>query len=125
MVAASNPLEEIGMKTIAVRLSPETHDLLVLVAQLDGSTLIDQIRQAIEAHLERKAAAGDLAEKAQAALEEIDREATARKAALEVLMSPPAKPTPTKRGRGVSQSEATEQTLGFAPTTTRRRGASK
>ena len=37
------------MKTMAIRLEDETADLLSVVAQLEGTSVIDQIRQAIEA----------------------------------------------------------------------------
>jgi len=114
------------MKTMAIRLEDETAALLSVVAQLEGSSIIAVIREAIDAHLERKASAGELADRAKAALDDIDRDASQRKAAIEVMIGKvaPASP-PAKRGRSKNaEAESAEQTLGFAPSTTnsRRRG---
>jgi len=113
------------MKTLAIRLEDEVHALLSVVAQLEGSSIIAVIREAIDAHLERKASAGELADRAKAALDDIDRDASQRKAAIETMIGKvvPATP-PAKRGRGKGpESEAEEQTLGFAPPPSpRRRG---
>jgi predicted DNA-binding protein len=88
-----------GVKTLAIRLTDELHAQLVLIAQLDGLTLTDTIRQAIEGHIERKRAGGDLAARAEQALADIDRETAARRAAIEALLSqaPPAAAQPTSR----------------------------
>ncbi len=75
-----------GMKTIAIRLEDEVSELLGLVAQLEGTTQIDQIREAIASHLERKVAGGDLTARAQAALDEVEREADAKRKAIEQLV---------------------------------------
>lgn len=95
-----------GVKTLAIRLPDELHAQLVLVAGLDGISLTDAIRQAIEGLIERKRAEGDLAARAEAALAEIEREATARRAAIASLFGPeqpepaPALPAPERpKGR--------------------------
>ncbi|HVX20467.1 MAG TPA: hypothetical protein VHB02_03895 [Acidimicrobiales bacterium] len=75
------------MKTLAVRLDEETMDLLGVVSQLEGTTMVDQIRIAVEAHLEKKVAGGQLAARAQEAIQAIDAEAEARKAAIGALVS--------------------------------------
>jgi predicted DNA-binding protein len=75
-----------GMKAIAIRLEDEVSELLGLVAQLEGTTQIDQIREAIASHLERKVAGGDLTARAQAALDEVEREADAKRKAIEQLV---------------------------------------
>jgi hypothetical protein len=72
-----------GMKTIAIRLEDEVSDLLGLVAQLEGTT---QIREAIASHLERKVAGGDLTARAQTALDDVEREASAKRKAIEQLV---------------------------------------
>ncbi len=77
-----------GVKTLAIRLPDELHAQLALVAQLDGISLTDAIRQAIEALIERKRGQGDLAARAAEALEEIEREATARREAIRALFGP-------------------------------------
>lgn len=116
------------MKTIAIRLEDETCDLLGLVAQLEGTTQIDQIREAIVAHLERKVAGGDLTNKAQEALDEVEREAAAKRKAIEQLVNNVADNVRTtkprvQRGRpkgGADEATTTEpegkaNPIGFAP----------
>src|SRR5689334_6750313 len=67
-----------GVNTLAIRLEPNIHAQLSLVAQLRGSTNTDEIRAAIEAHIAAVKTAPDLAGKADSVLEEIEREAAAR-----------------------------------------------
>lgn len=74
-----------GYKTIGVKLPDPIHAQLTLVAQLDEMSLTDAIRAAIDGYLERKRGEGDLAARAAQALEEIEREATARRDALQAL----------------------------------------
>ncbi len=81
------------MKSIAIRLEDDVSDLLTLVAQLEGTTQIDQIREAIASHLERKVAGGDLTARAQDALDEVEREATAKRKAIEQLVNNVAEAT--------------------------------
>lgn len=90
-----------GVKTLAVRLPDELHAQLVLVARLDGVSLAEAIRQAVESSIVHRRDTGDLAAQAQAALDEIDREVRARRAALEGLIGPnPAAETPEPRTPG-------------------------
>jgi hypothetical protein len=77
-----------GVKTLAIRLPGQLHAQLVLVASLEGLSLNDTIRQAIEQLIERKRADGDLAAQAARALEEMEQEAQARKQALQALLGP-------------------------------------
>ncbi len=115
------------MKTIAIRLEDETSELLGLVAQLEGTSQIDQIREAITAHLERKVAHGDLKARARDALAEVEREATAKREAIEQLVGNVAEAVRTKgtgrqtgRSRRSAAKPATEPEarafpIGFAP----------
>jgi predicted DNA-binding protein len=103
------------MKTIAVRLEDSVSELLGLVSQLEGTTIVDQIREAIDTHLARKVAEGDLAERASAALDDIDREAKAKKDAIGALFEQAANvitepKTPRRRGQ-----KAAQPPMGFAP----------
>jgi predicted DNA-binding protein len=103
------------MKTIAVRLEDDVSELLGLVSQLEGTTIVDQIREAIDTHLARKVAEGDLAERATAALDDIDREAKAKKDAIGALFEKTttevaAPKTPRRRGQ-----KAEQPPMGFAP----------
>ena len=68
------------------------HARLSLVAQLDGLSLTDAIRKAIEEYIAAKQAEGDFASRAAAMLEDIDREAAARRQSIEALLGKGAQP---------------------------------
>lgn len=99
-----------GVKTLAIRLEPDLHAQLSLIAQLRSSTITDEIRAAIEAHIATVKAAPELVGKADAALEEIEREAAARRDAIATLFGTAASAEPavsraSSRGRrGSSES---------------------
>ena len=117
------------MKTIAARFDDPLFELLSLVAQLEDTSIVDQIRQAVEAHIARKVQEGDLASRAEAAAAEIDREAEARKAAIAGLVGsasesmgtqPKKKAAPRRRTKAdleeeQSEPEARTLPIGFAP----------
>ena len=91
-----------GVKTLGIRLPGNLHAQFALVAQLDGLSLTDAILRAVEHYVATKRAESDFTARAAAALEEIEREAAARRAAIEGLFGtteagpPPSKPTPTR-----------------------------
>jgi predicted DNA-binding protein len=90
-----------GVKTLAIRLEPDVHAQLSLIAQLRGSTITEEIRTAIEAHISAVKASPELAGRADAVLEDIERDAAARREAIATLFGGSASPTPTpKSGRG-------------------------
>lgn len=74
-----------GVKTLGIRLPGELHAQFALVAQLDGLSLTDAILRAVELYVETKRSESDFGERATAALAEIEREAAARRAAIEGL----------------------------------------
>lgn len=74
-----------GVKTLGIKLPDEVHAQFALIAQLEGLSLTDAIRQAIDGYIERKRGEGDLAARAAQALEEIEREAAQRRDALTAL----------------------------------------
>jgi hypothetical protein len=74
-----------GVKTLGIKLSDELHMQFALVAQLDGLSLTDAMKRAAELYVETKQAEPDFAARAQAALEEIEREAAARRGAIQAL----------------------------------------
>jgi hypothetical protein len=82
-----------GVKTLAIRLPDELHAQLVLVAGLDGVSMAEAIRQAVETAINRRRDDGELAARAQAVLEQMDQEANSRRAALQALMGPAGAPT--------------------------------
>jgi hypothetical protein len=75
-----------GVKTLGIRLSDDLHAQFSLAAQLDGLSLTDAIRKAVELYVEAKRSEGDFAQRANAALAEIEREANSRRAAIEALL---------------------------------------
>ena len=87
MSAKDTPSEERKVKTLAIRLDPELHAQLSVIAQLSGSTITDEIRTAISTHVESKANNADLAGAAAELLEEIERDAAARRDALTGLLN--------------------------------------
>ena len=103
------------MKTMAIRLEDPVSELLALVAQLEGTSVIDQIRQAIDAHLQRKVAEGDLAERATAALDDIDREAKAKKAAIGALFEKATTEVVEPKTSRRRSQKAEQPPMGFAP----------
>lgn len=71
------------MKTLAIRLEDELHAQLSLIAQLESQTITDAIRAAVLTYVESRKAS--LSNHAEAALAEIEREATARRQAITAL----------------------------------------
>jgi predicted DNA-binding protein len=87
-----------GYKTLAIRLDDDVHARLQLVARLKGSSIAAEISQAIDAHLEATKADPELSNKAQAVLDDIEREAEARQKAISDLFADtPTKATRTKK----------------------------
>ena len=80
------------MKSLAIRLDDELHAQLSVLAQLSGSSLTDEIRQALEAHLAAKRANPELTERAKLISEEIEHDAQARQAALATLFGSAEQP---------------------------------
>ena len=75
------------MKTLAIRLEEDLHAQLSVLAQLRDSTITDEIRAAIEGHLEASKHDPALNNRAQAVLDTIEREAEGRRAAIATLFS--------------------------------------
>lgn len=73
------------MKTLAIRLEEDRHAQLSVLAQLAGRTITDEIREAIENHIEARKADPELTMRAQGVLEEIERKAQERQAAIATL----------------------------------------
>ncbi len=88
-----------SVKTLAIRLEPDVHAQLSLIAQLRGRTITDEIRTALEAHLAAAKAAPELAAQADSVLDEIEREASARREAIATLFGTSvATETPSQSG---------------------------
>jgi hypothetical protein len=88
-----------GVKTFAIRVPDDLHAQFVLVAGLEDLTLNDAGVLAIQQLVDRKRADGDFGSRAAEALAEIEREAEARRTAIQALLGDPAPAEPRKRGR--------------------------
>lgn len=88
-----------SVKTLAIRLENDVHMQLTLIAQLKGSTITEEIRQALAAHVVQAMASSDLVSQAESAMAEIEREAAARRDVLAQLFGTSDKPRPQGRAR--------------------------
>lgn len=91
------------MKTMAIRLEDNVSAQLSVLAQLEGTTVAELIRQAIDALIETKRSNPELTAKASGVLAAIEAEASTRKQAIEALLKPGAEPEsepqPAPKGR--------------------------
>lgn len=78
-----------SVKTLGVRLPDDLHAQFVLVAGLDGLSLSDAVKRAVELYVTSKQNEEGFAERATAVLEDIEREAAARRAAIQGLFGTP------------------------------------
>jgi hypothetical protein len=92
-----------GYKTIGVRLDDAVHSQMVLIAGLNGQSLTEAIQQAIEAYIQQQRSEATFAERAAEALTEIEREATARRAAIQSLFGQDA---PAEAGPATEEEAA-------------------
>ncbi|NYE95166.1 hypothetical protein FHU41_001387 [Psychromicrobium silvestre] len=74
-----------SVKTLVVRLEPNIHIQLTLIAQLRGSTITEEIRKALAAHIALVKENTDLVSQAESAMADIEREAAARREAIASL----------------------------------------
>ncbi|HEX5116551.1 MAG TPA: hypothetical protein VFW65_15250 [Pseudonocardiaceae bacterium] len=91
-----------SVKTLGIKVPDALHAQFALVAQLDGISLGDAAVRAVELYVSTKKAEPDFADRAQAALEDIEREAAARRGAIQGLFGGDAETTaskPTTRSR--------------------------
>jgi hypothetical protein len=93
-----------GVKTLGIKLPDALHAQFALTAQVDDISLGDAALRAVELYVATKKAEPDFAARAQAALDAIEQEAAARRAAIRGLFG-----------------EA-EPAVAAAPTTTSARG---
>lgn len=90
-----------GVKTLAIRLEPDLHQQLSLIAQLQDSTITDEIRTAIEHHIAALKARPEIAAKADSVLADIERDAAARRNAIATLFG---ETTPAESASGRPRS---------------------
>lgn len=97
-----NPEQQ--FRTIAVRVEENLHTQLSFIAQLSGSNLSEEVRKAIEVRIATAQDDPELIAKAQAAREEIEREAKARSAAIAGFMGQTAIATASKPARRTTKT---------------------
>jgi hypothetical protein len=89
-----------SVKTLGIKVPDSLHAQFTLVAQLDGISLGDAALRAVELYVQAKRSEPDFAARAQAALHEIEREAAARRGAIEGLFGQPAEATTGEEADG-------------------------
>jgi hypothetical protein len=109
--------EQQRFKTLGVRVDEELHAQLTFIAQLEGSTIADEIRHSIEARVEAAQSDPELIARAEEVRAEIEREAQARQQAIAGLFGRLAvggettPPRPMKRpGRGGGERPTSDGT---------------
>jgi predicted transcriptional regulator len=105
----SNPDTGAGkanVKTLAIRLEPEVHAQLSVIAQLRDSTISDEIRTAIEAHITATKTTPELAQRGQAVLDEIERDAATRRGAIASLFGGDASGAEAPKSRKAQRESA-------------------
>ena len=92
-------------RTVAVRVSPDYHAQLSIVAQVDGVSLTDLMMTALDNHMAARRAAPDFQAKAKQALEDAEAQMARTRAMLlgtlpEGAAAGEGTPGPTSTGRG-------------------------
>lgn len=108
MAPSTNPSGGNGLKTVAIKVNDELHGQMLAIAQLEGITITELMRQAVVNHLEAKRNDGSLAARAQAALDDIDREATAKREAIAAMLGDTGTATPRGRSRAKASAKDPE-----------------
>ena len=103
-----------GVKTLAIRLEPDLHAQLSLIAQLRAATITDEIKAAIEAHIVAAKSLPELAGRAEAVLDDIERDATARRNAIATLFGT-TEPEPATADAAEAEPSAPPATSGSRP----------
>jgi hypothetical protein len=102
--------QEQHLKTIALRVDEGLHAQLRFIAQLNDSSISEEIRRAIEARIATAQDDPELVSRAQQARDEIEREAAARSTAIAGFLGKPAitaaveQAEPAARGRRTSKT---------------------
>ena len=97
------------MRTLAIKLEEELHAQLGMIAKLEGLTLTDALRQAIDQWIDERRNNPELQARAAANLADIDAEAATRRGAIEALLGneSTSKQTtsPNRRGRATAKGD--------------------
>src|SRR5215470_4471539 len=93
-----------GVKTLGIKVPDALHAQFALVAQLDGISLGDAAIRAVELYVATKKSEPDFADRATAALEEIERESAARRGAIQGLFGAATEPVTMETAKPASRS---------------------
>lgn len=102
------------MKTVAIKVDDELHAQLMAIAQLEGVSATELIRDAVVNHLQAKQADGSLAARAQAVLDEIEHEAATKREAISAMFGSAGVTTTPSKGRTRKATSPTESGGGSA-----------
>lgn len=94
------------MKTMAIRLDETLHAQLVVLAELSGRPIAEEVREAITAHLARARSETDLTAHAEQALARIEQEAATRTEAIKSLLG--NRPSPSDKSEAKSRKKTGE-----------------
>lgn len=100
--ATANSLGYGPVKPLAVRLNESTRTQLDIIAQLRDRNVTDEVRLAIDAWIEAAKADPALQQRAQAAREEIEREASTKREAIAAIFDAGAVPPKASRSRAAA-----------------------
>ncbi|MFB8776849.1 hypothetical protein [Streptomyces broussonetiae] len=95
-----------GVKTLGIKVPDSLHAQFALVAQLDNISLGDAALRAVELYVTTKRSEPDFAARAKAALEEIEREAAARRGAIQGLFGAGLDPNQAEQAAAADPSES-------------------
>lgn len=99
-----------GVKTLGIKLPDDLHAQFALVAQLDELSLTDAMVRAVRLYVETKQNEPDFAARATSKLEEIEREAAARRGAIQALFGQASTAAPVaEEPKGPSRRKGGEQ----------------
>jgi hypothetical protein len=106
----SEPTKGSDVRTLAVRIPPDFHAQLSMVAQVDDMSLTDLMLKALENHVASRREAADFQAKAQAALAEAEAQMARTRAML--LGATPDAPTADAASPGSTATEPTATSRG-------------
>lgn len=81
----TEPNGKAGTKTLGIKLPPDLHAQFSVVTQMDGISLAEGVLRAVDLYVRTQSQSPDFAERAAAAVEEMEREAAARRGAVQAL----------------------------------------
>ncbi len=110
MPAPGQQSQEQHLKTIALRVDEGLHAQLRFIAQLNNSSISEEIRMAIETRIATAQDDPELVARAQQARDEIEREAAARNAAIAGFLGKPAVTAAVDQAGTASRGRRTSKT---------------